>query len=479
MSRFVIRNSVFAMLMAGVLSACSLAPQYVRPDAPVADSYPTASTQSPSAVAAADIGWREFFPDKRLQALIASALDNNRDLREAALRIEEARALYNIQWADRVPNLNATASGTRGRTVVPGLPGGASVVSENYQVGLSLAAFELDFFGRVRNLSESALEQYLATEEARRAAQISLVAEVAKAYLAERAFAEQLALAQNTFEGRRKAYELAQQRFEVGATSALDLRQNEILVQSARVSYLTLQRQRAQAENALTLLVGRPLTDLPPAQTLSEQNIVTDIPAGLPSDLLTRRPDIRSSENRLRASNANIGAARAAFFPRISLTAGIGSASSELSGLFESGTRTWSFTPQLLLPLFDAGRNRANLSLAQARNNIAVVDYERTIQVAFREVADALAARATLEEEIEAQRAVQDAQAERLRLADLRFQNGIASSIDLLDAQRELYTAQQQLIQARLLRLTNAIDLYRSLGGGLQENTVASATKVD
>ncbi len=479
MSRFVIRNSVFAMLMAGVLSACSLAPQYVRPDAPVADSYPTASTQSPSAVAAADIGWREFFPDKRLQALITSALDNNRDLREAALRIEEARALYNIQWADRVPNLNATASGTRGRTVVPGLPGGASVVSENYQVGLSLAAFELDFFGRVRNLSESALEQYLATEEARRAAQISLVAEVAKAYLAERAFAEQLALAQNTFEGRRKAYELAQQRFEVGATSALDLRQNEILVQSARVSYLTLQRQRAQAENALTLLVGRPLTDLPPAQTLSEQNIVTDIPAGLPSDLLTRRPDIRSSENRLRASNANIGAARAAFFPRISLTAGIGSASSELSGLFESGTRTWSFTPQLLLPLFDAGRNRANLSLAQARNNIAVVDYERTIQVAFREVADALAARATLEEEIEAQRAVQDAQAERLRLADLRFQNGIASSIDLLDAQRELYTAQQQLIQARLLRLTNAIDLYRSLGGGLQENTVASAAKAD
>ncbi|MGV3742293.1 MAG: efflux transporter outer membrane subunit [Burkholderiaceae bacterium] len=479
MSSLVIRNSVFIMLTAGVLSACSLAPQYVRPDAPVAASYPTTTTQTPSAVAAADIGWREFFPDKRLQALIASALDNNRDLREAALRIEEARALYNIQWADRVPNLNATASGSRGRTVVPGVTGGASVITENYQVGLSLAAFELDFFGRVRNLSEAALEQYLVTEEARRAAQISLVAEVAKAYLAERAFAEQLALAQNTFEGRRKGYELAQQRFEVGATSALDLRQNEILVQSARVSYLTLQRQRAQAENALTLLVGRPLTDLPPAQTLSEQNIVTDIPAGLPSDLLTRRPDIRSSENRLRASNANIGAARAAFFPRISLTAGIGSASNELSGLFEAGTRTWSFAPQLLLPLFDAGRNRANLSLSEARNNIAVVDYERTIQVAFREVADALAARATLEEEIEAQRAVQDAQAERLRLADLRFQNGIASSLDLLDAQRELYTAQQQLIQARLLRLTNAIDLYRSLGGGLQENTVGSAVEAD
>lgn len=477
MSSFSIRQPVLAMLLVGVLSGCSLAPQYVRPDAPVAASYPTASTQSPSAVAAADIGWREFFPDNRLQVLIASALDNNRDLREAALRIEEARAQYNIQWADRLPNLNATASGSRGRTVIPGVtPGGASVITENYQVGLSLAAFELDFFGRVRNLSQAALEQYLATEEVRRAAQISLVAEVAKAYLAERAFTEQLELAKNTFESRQKAYGLAQQRFEVGATSALDLRQNEILVQSARVSYLTLQRQRAQAENALTLLVGRPLTDLPPAQTLSEQNIVTDIPAGLPSDLLARRPDIRSSENRLRASNASIGAARAAFFPRISLTAGIGSASNELSGLFESGTRTWSFVPQLVLPLFDAGRNRANLSLAEARSNIAVVDYERTIQVAFREVADALAARETLEEEIEAQRKVQDAQAERLKLADLRFQNGIASSLDLLDAQRELFAAQQQLIQTRLLRLTNAIDLYRSLGGGLQENAVASGT---
>jgi multidrug efflux system outer membrane protein len=482
MSSFALRNSVFAMLMAGVLSACSLAPQYVRPDAPVASGYPTSATQSPSAAAAADIGWREFFPDQRLQALIASALDNNRDLREAALRIEEARAQYNIQWADQLPNLNATASGNRGRSVIPsvagisGVTGGSSIVTSNYQVGLSLSAFELDFFGRVRNLSQAALEQYLATEEARRAAQISLVGEVAKAYLAERAFAEQLALAQNTFEGRRKGYELSQQRFEVGASSALDLRQNEILVQTARVSYLTLQRQRAQAENALTLLVGKPLTDLPPAQTLSEQNIVTEIPAGLPSDLLTRRPDIRASEQRLRATNANIGAARAAFFPRISLTAGIGSASNELSGLFESGTRTWSFVPQLVLPLFDAGRNRANLSLAETRNNLAVVDYERTIQVAFREVADALAARATLEEEIEAQRRVQDAQAERLKLSDLRFQNGIASSLDLLDAQRELYTAQQQLIQARLLRLTNAIDLYRSLGGGLQEHTVASAT---
>jgi multidrug efflux system outer membrane protein len=477
MSKITIHKTALAMLAASVLTGCSLIPNYERPEAPIASSYPIAT--SPSAVASADIGWRNFFPDQRLQALISAALDNNRDLRTAALRIEEARALYNIQSADQLPNFNLGAGATRGRSVIPGAAalgaGSTTIVSTNYQVGLNLAAFELDFFGRVRSLSQAALEQYLATEEARRAAHISIVAEVAKAYLAERSFAEQLALAQSTLQSRQTAYELAQKRFEVGASSALDLRQNEVLVQSARVSYLTLQRQRAQAENALTLLVGRPLGNLPPAQTLSEQNIVTDIPAGLPSDLLERRPDIRAAENRLRSANANIGAARAAFFPRISLTAGIGSASRELGDLFEAGTRTWSFAPQLLLPIFDAGRNSANLSLAEVRKDLTVASYEQTIQVAFREVADALAARATLEEEIEAQRLVQEAQAERLKLADLRYQNGISSSLELLDAQRELFSAQQALIQARLLRLTNAIDLYRSLGGGLQENTVASA----
>jgi len=434
-------------------------------------------------MAAADIGWREFFTDPRLQALIAAALENNRDLRVAALRMEEARALYNIQSADRLPNLNLGASGSRARTPLSASPLGAavpgaenaSIVTSNYQVGLSLSAFELDFFGRVRSLSEAALEQYLATEEAQRAAQIAIVAEVAKAYLAERAFAEQLSLAEATLKGRQSSYELAQKRFEVGASSALDLRQNEILTLGARISSLSLRRQRAQAENALTLLVGKPLAGLPPGLTLSEQKTVAEIPAGLPSDLLARRPDIRAAEQRLKSANASIGAARAAFFPRISLTAGIGTASSELSNLFEAGTRTWSFMPQMLLPLFDAGRNSANLNLAHARNNIAVAEYEKSIQVAFREVADALAARATLNEEADAQRAVQEAQAERLRLADLRFQNGVASSLDLLDAQRELYAAQQALIQTRLLRLTNAIDLYRGLGGGLNENTVAQA----
>ncbi|MEN3367282.1 MAG: outer membrane protein multidrug efflux system [Burkholderiales bacterium] len=477
MINFTITRSALALLAAGILTGCSLAPKYERPAAPVATTFPDAPAEA-AAQNFAETGWREFFPDQRLQALIASALTENRDLRIAALRIEEARAIYGIQWADRVPNLNGQASGSRSRTpgILTGRPGGP-LITDAYQVGLSIPAFELDFFGRVRNLSDAALAQYLATDEARRAAQISLVSEVAKAYLTERAFAEQQDLAQRTFEARESSYKLAKQRFDVGASSALDLRQNETLVQSARASLAALKRQRARALNALTLLVGKPLNDLPAAQAFSTQNIVTDIPAGLPSDLLERRPDIRAAEHRLLASNANIGAARAAFFPRISLTAGLGTASNELSGLFESGSSTWSFVPQLVLPIFDAGRNSANLDLAKTRNNIAVADYEKTIQVAFREVSDALVARATLDEEIDAQRAVQDAQAERLKLADLRYQSGVASSLDVLDAQRELFTAQQTLVQVRLLRLTNAIDLYRSLGGGLNETTQTAEKK--
>ncbi len=469
-----IKQLTSALLIAGMLTGCSLAPHYVRPDAPVAATYPETSDATTTARNAGDIGWREFFPDPRLQTLIVTALDNNRDLRTAALRIEEARAQYNIQSADRLPNLNGTITGIRARTPGSLSRSGDATVTGIYQVGLSLASFELDFFGRVRSLNDAALAQYLETEQARQAAQISLVAEVAKAYLAERAFAEQYDLTQKTLEGRQTAYTLAQQRFDVGASSALDLRLSETLVLSARVSLSTLARQRAQAMNALTLLAGKPLTDLPAAQALSTQNIVTDIPAGLPSDLLANRPDIRAAEQRLKAANANIGAARAAFFPRISLTASTGTASDALSGLFKAGSDQWTFSPQLVLPIFDAGRNSANLSLAEVRDDLAVTDYERTIQVAFREVSDALVARSTLEEQVNAQRATQEAQADRLRLVDLRFRNGVASSLEVLDAQRELFTAEQSLVQTRLLRLTNAIDLYRALGGGVKDGVVAA-----
>jgi multidrug efflux system outer membrane protein len=455
-----------ALIAAGFISGCSLTPEYTRPDAPVAGAFP-ADPAGQGTRTAAEISWREFFPDENLQALIKLALDNNRDLRSAALRIEEARALYNIQSAELWPNVNASFSGNRTRTPASLSLTGQPVISSSYQVGLSLASFELDFLGRVRSLNEAALSLYLASDEARQAAQISLVAEVAKAALAERAFAEQQELAQKSLEGREAAYKLAKQRFDVGASSALDLRLNETLMLATRVALVTLTRQRAQAMNGLALLTGKPLTDLPPVQALSAQNIVAELPAGLPSDLLARRPDIRASEQRLKAANANIGAARAAFFPRVTLTAGVGTASNELSGLFQSGSDTWSFSPQVVLPIFDAGRNRSNLSLSEVRKNLAIADYEKTIQTAFREVADALVARASLDQQIEAQRAVQEAQADRLRLADLRYQNGVSSFIDVLDAQRELFTAEQALVQARLLRLTNAIDLYRSLGGGL------------
>ena len=458
------------LLTAGLLAGCTLAPQYQRPEAPVAASYPADAAGITSK--ASELAWREFFTDQRLQALIAAALENNRDLRIAALRIDEARALYNIQSADLLPSLNGQVAGSHARVAAALSPTGASVVSRSYQVGLSLASFELDFFGRVRSLNDAALALYLATDEARQAAQISLVAETAKAYLAQLAFDEQYTLAQKTLEGRESAYRLARQRFEVGASSELDLRLTETLVGSARVSLATLARQRMQAGNALVLLVGKPLAALPAAQALEAQGIVAELPAGLPSDLLAQRPDIRAAEQRLQAANANIGAARAAFFPRISLTAGLGTASNTLSGLFDAGSRTWSFTPQLTLPIFDAGRNSNTLDLAHVRKNISVADYEKSIQVAFREVADALAARSTLNEQLDAQKAVTDAQGERLRLVTLRFRNGVANSLEILDAERELFSAEQTLVQTRLQRLTNAIDLYRALGGGLKESPV-------
>ncbi|MRW89513.1 efflux transporter outer membrane subunit [Duganella sp. FT80W] len=475
------RATLAALSGAALLSACSLAPTYQRPAAPVAATFPAdsvgaaARTSVPLPLAAnartaVDTGWRDYFPEPRLQSLIAAAQENNRDLRTAVLRIEEARALYNVQSADRLPNLNASVADTRAKTPAFLSSTGVSTIGKRYDVGVSVSSFELDFFGRVKSLSDAALSTYLATDEARMAAQIALVAQVAQAYYTERAYAEQYALAQQTYEARARTYQLTQQRAEVGASSRLDLRSNETLMETARAAALALARQRAQAENALTLLVGQAPASaaagaLPDARQLDNMSA---LPAGLPSDLLIRRPDIRAAELRLKAANANIGAARAAFFPRISLTAALGSSSPSLHGLFDSGSGSWSFAPQLTLPIFDAGRNRANLTLAEVRNNLAVADYEKTIQTAFREVADALAARDYLGEQEAAQRAVQEAQADRLKLLQLRFDNGVASSLDVLDAQRELFSAQQSLVQVRLLRTTTAIDLYRALGGGLQ-----------
>ena len=443
------------------LGGCQILPNFSSPKAPVPEKFSTPESAAPSAV---EIGWREFFQNPELQQAIEQALANNRDLKATALRIEEARALYGIQRADQLPTVNATAGGTNTRALL-----GSRVEYTSYQVGLGMTAFELDFFGRVKNLSEAALSQYFATEQARRAAQIALVGEVAKVWLNERALAEQLLIAERTLKARQNSHDLVQQRYDAGISNALELRQSETLVQSAAAAVLALRRQHAQSVNALTLLIGSG-SKLPAQQAmLSEQVITADIGAGLPSDLLEHRPDIRAAEQVLRANQANIAAARAAFFPRISLTAGVGVASSSLSGLFDGGSSVWNFTPALTLPIFDNGRNQANLDLATVRANIAVANYEKTIQIAFREVADALDARATLASEIAAQQSMRDAQAARLELAQVRYKNGVANYLDVLDAERELYSAEQTLLSTRLLRLTNAVDLYRSLGGGLNE----------
>ncbi len=443
-----------AMALAGCMS---LAPKYERPAAPVAASFPIAGSASNQA--AALIAWQSFFADVRLKQLIGLALNNNRDLRVAILNIEQARAQFQIRRADILPTVGLGVSGNR-------TPGPDDTSTSTYSAGLAVSSFELDLFGRVRSLSNAALAQFLATEEARKATHISLIASVANAYLATLADDELLALTQKTLDARAESLRLIRLKYDNGVVSKLDLQQGLSLVDSARVTLAQQQRQRAQDIHLLTLLVGQTLpANAAPGNTLAA-TVLSELPAGLPSDLLTVRPDIRAAEQQLIAANANIGAARAAFFPRISLTGSAGSASGELSGLFKSGSFGWSFAPQMVLPIFDYGRNQANLGSARAGRDIAVAQYERTIQSAFREVSDALAGQATYGEQLRAQRAVADAELERFNLSDLRYRSGAASYLDLLDAQRSLFSAQQGAVQANLARLQNQVTLYRVLGGG-------------
>ena len=469
-----------------LLAGCSMAPKYERPEAPVATDWPglrlargltgtppAASSAVQSATAAADMEWQSFFSDPKLRQLIEAALKNNRDLRIAVLNIEQARAQFQIRRADQFPTVGVGATGMR-------QPNGSGATTSVYTAGLTTTSYELDFFGRVASLKDAALSQYLATEEGRKTTQIGLIASVANAYLSLLADEELLATTQQTLVTREDSFKLSQLRFDNGITSELDLRQAESLTEAARISLAQLQRQRAQDENLLTLLLGQPLTGelavaLPTGQGLADAAVMVDVPAGLPSDLLIRRPDIRQAEQQLLAANANIGAARAAFFPKISLTASAGSASNHLSGLFKSGTYGWTLAPQLFLPLFDAGRNRAGLDSAKAERDIAVAQYEKAIQTAFREVADALAGRATLGDQLRAQQAQATAEAARFKLSDLRYQSGIASQLDLLDAQRSLFAAQQAVVQTRLQQLQNQVTLYKTLGGGWKEPAPAIA----
>ncbi|MGU7769233.1 efflux transporter outer membrane subunit [Burkholderia sp. MR1-5-21] len=451
------------------LTGCSLAPRYERPAAPVPATYGTtagttggAPAQSSSAALLGD--WRAYFTDPALQAWIDAALANNRDLRIAAGRLEEARGLYGVQRADRLPSVDANLGYERTRQYDPVVR--ESAVSGLYRAGVGVSAYELDLFGRVKNLSDAALAEYFATAEAQRTVRIGVIAEVAGAYVSERALHEQLALAQRTLDARERIASLTQRRYAAGTSDAIELRSAQMLVAAARASQAALQREHAQAVRALQLLAGDFARAAPGDGLTLDTFSIAPVAPGAPSELLARRPDIRQAEARLQAANAQIGAARAAFFPRIALTTDIGSVSDAFSGLFASGTGVWTFAPRITLPIFAGGRNRANLDVATARKHIAVAEYEKSVQVAFREVADAFAARDWIDAQLAAQQAVHEADGARLKLAERRYGGGVATYLELLDAQRSTYESGQELIRLKQLRLANAIALYRALGGG-------------
>lgn len=417
---------------------------------------------SPGTPATADIGWRDFFVDPRLQEVIARALAGNRDLRVAVLNVERARALYRIRRADRVPSVAATAAMVR--------TGGDAPVTDSFSAGVGITEFELDLFGRVRNLSRAALQQYFAQEETRRGAQLALIAEVANAYLTLAADQEQLRVVQSTLRTREEFHALTQQRYALGAVSALDVSQSRTQVEDARADVARYSGQVAQTANALQLLVGAPVgPDLLPQSFGESVTGLASLPAGLPSEVLLRRPDVLAAEHRLRAENANIGAARAAFFPSIKLTGSIGSASDELSGLFDAGAGVWTFVPQVNLPIFEGGRLRARLDVARADRDIALAQYEQAIQASFRDVADALALTTTLAEQRAARQATVDAAAATDRLSRARYEAGRDSYLVLLESQRTLYVAQQTLVATHLAEQTNRVTLYKALGGGWLE----------
>lgn len=458
-------------LLAAALAGCvSLAPPFERPPMPVPQTFPnTAPTTAPTTeggLTAADIGWKDYFTDPTLQGLIADALAYNRDLRLAVQRVEEARAMYGIRRADQFPTIGVEADLARARVPADLTGIGRPVTANQFQVGIGLASWELDFWGRVANLREAALQNYLATDAARQAITLTLVEQVANGYFALRELDERILLAQQTITSREKSYRIFKRRHEVGSITKLDLKQVETLWRQAVVLGAQLQQQRATRVNALQLLVGKPV-DLPHADIVLDDNaVMSDLPAGLPSDLLVNRPDIIAAEYQLRAANANIGAARAEFFPRIALTGAVGTASTQLGNLFTGPSLAWNFGPSVSLPIFDMGRREANLEVAKSQRDQAVTSYERAIQSAFRDVADALAARQWLAEQVEARRATVAAQAERARLAQLRYDHGASPFLEVLDAQRDLLEEQQQLVQAHRALLSSRVALYSALGGG-------------
>lgn len=450
-----------------MLSACSMNPEFVRPEAPIAPQFPhqIAAVGAPTTGSTADIGWHSMFGDPRLQALIAAALKNNRDLRIATLNVEASRSAFQVQRAEQLPALGANVGLSRERS-----RSGADMPSIQQEVstGIGFSAFELDLWGRLRSMSDAALSRYLASDEGRRAAQLSLIAAVADAYFSERLALEQEALARRTLSNWIEQRDLALQLMRAQQSSGIDVAQAESQVARTEVELNARTRDVHRSRHALAQLVAAPLESLalPEGFPLALQPVMTNLPAGLPSDLLLNRPDLRQAEQNLRAANADIGAARAAFFPRLSLTATLGLASPELTALFRGGNRIWSFTPSVALPLFDTGRLTAERRLAELRQSVAVAEYEKAVQAAFREVADGLAGSATFMQQIHNQERVVSAERRRSKLAEQRFRAGVDGRLEWLDAQRSMFAAQLELLSVQRESLANASQLYIALGGG-------------
>jgi multidrug efflux system outer membrane protein len=479
-----------AVALAVSLGACTLEPHYHRPAPPVPPLG--AAAQGQGAQAAADIGWREFFPDPQLQELIALALANSRDLRVAVLNVESAQARYRVQRAELFPTIAATGTeqvqrfpsgvssfggggGAAGSSTIP-VTGGGSIF-RFFNAGIGFTNYELDVFGRIRSLDHAALQQYFNFIETRRSVHLTLVAEVANAYLTVLADQTLLDITRDTLKNQNDSYELTQRMFVAGTTTELALSQAESTVDTARANLAQYNRLIAQDRDALQLLLGAPIPDdVDFSRGLDREPAVAELEEGIPSDVLIRRPDVLAAEHQLQAANAQIGAARAAFFPSIALTGTYGTASTQLSGLFKSGSQAWTFSPQISVPIFAGGANVANLQATRLARDTAVAQYEKAIQTAFREVADALVARGTLDDQLAAQQALLTASATAYRLADMRYRGGVDSYLAALDAQRSLYTAQQQLQSVRLTRLQNLVTLYKALGGGLLERTPTAQT---
>ena len=452
------------------LTGCNMAPKYSRPKAPVPAVWPARLPEQQAeapAPKATDVRWQDFFGNEKLRQVIALALENNRDLRVAALNVERAQAQYRVQRAQLYPALNVGASAQGNRVPANLSTTGKDYTNKQYEFGVITSSWEADLWGRLRNLKQQALEQYFATQEARSATQISLVAAVAGSYLSLAADRESLRLAKATLKSQQDSYEMVLRKREMGIASDLDLRQAESQVRAAQVDIARYTGQVALDENALNLLVGAPVPANLLAENLGQDEMLKDVSAGLPSDVLLRRPDVLSAEHRLKGANANIGAARAAFFPQMTMTAAGGLLSSSLGDLFKGSAGTWNFAPQIIQPIFDAGARRANLKISQVDRDTAVATYEATIQTAFREVSDSLALREWLKQQQDAQQALVNTLDATYRLSEARYQAGIDSYLSVLVAQRSLYSGQQALVSLRLARLGNLVTLYKVLGGGV------------